>query len=119
MVVAGQPGLCWLVELNFVLGGGTVGPMAPTLLLGHGQYIIVTIVIVVRAIVIVIAISIIIKNIEAFLLRQSVHIKLAVRVTTGAHLDKKLSIKIEMKGEEKHILIYPWMKLFVTWPIWL
>lgn len=57
--------------------------MAPTLLLGHGQYIIVTIVIV----VIVIAISvIIIKNNEAFLLRQSVHIKLPVRVTTGAHL---------------------------------
>ena len=72
--------------------------MAPTLLLGHGQYIIVTIVIV----VIVIAISvIIIKNNEAFLLRQSVHIKLPVRVTTGAHLkDKKLSIKIEMKGGE-------------------
>ena len=68
----------------------------------ESQYIIVTIVIVVKAIVIVIAISIIImKNIEAFLLRQSVHIKLPVRVTTGAHLkDKKLSIKIEMKGGE-------------------
>ena len=37
-------GLCWLVELNFVLSGGTVSPMAPTLLLGHGQCIIVTIV---------------------------------------------------------------------------
>ena len=61
--------------------------MAPTLLLGYGQYIIVTIVIVVGAIVIVIAISvIIIKNNEAFLLGQSVHIKLPVRVTTGAHL---------------------------------
>ena len=80
----GQRSLCWLVELNFVLSGGAVRPMAPTLLLGHGQYIIVTIVIVV---VIVIAISvIIIKNNEAFLLRQSVHIKLPVRVTTGAHL---------------------------------
>ena len=72
-----------MVELNFALSGGAVRPMAPTLLLGHGQYIIVTIVIV----VIVIAISvIIIKNNEAFLLRQSVHIKLPVRVTTGAHL---------------------------------
>ena len=76
-----------MVELNFALSGGAVRPMAPTLLLGHGQYIIVTIVMVVRAIVIVIAISvIIIKNNEAFLLRQSVHIKLPVRVTTGAHL---------------------------------
>ena len=81
------PSLCWLVELNFGLSGGAVRPMAPTLLLGYGQYIIVTIVIVARAIVIVIAISvIIIKNNEAFLLRQSVHIKLPVRVTTGAHL---------------------------------
>ena len=74
----------------------------------ESQYIIVTIVIVVKAIVIVIAISIIImKNIEAFLLRQSVHIKLPVRVTTGAHLDKKLSIKIEMKGGEKKTYFDP------------
>ena len=95
--------------------------MAPTLLLRHSQYIIVTIVIVVKAIVIVIAISIIImKNIEAFLLRQSVHIKLPVRVTTGAHLDKKLSIKIEMKGgEKKHLLTYPLDENLFTWPIWL
>ena len=77
--------LCWLVELNFGLSGGAVSPMAPTLLLGYGQYIIVTIVIVARAIVIAISV-IIIKNNEAFLLRQSVHIKLPVRVTTGAHL---------------------------------
>ena len=104
-----------MVELNFVLSGGTVRPMAPTLLLGHSQCIIVTIVIVVRPIVIVMAISIIIKNIEAFLLWQSVHIKLPVRVTTGAHLDKKLSIKIEMKGEEEKTLDGK----LLTWPIWL
>ena len=73
--------------------------MAPTLLLGHGQCIIVGIVVSTAISVIIIVVSIknkdvvslaisviIIKNNEAFLLWESVHIKLPVRVTTGAHL---------------------------------
>ena len=90
-------------------------------------------------IVIVIAISIIIKNIVGFLLRQSVHIKLPVRVTTGAHLDKKPSIMIEMKICQHSILgsnynlislacifLYQYLDNIIgyienlpTWPFWL